>query len=212
MAPRFDADARALTRDSLYCAASTTTDPALRAELFRLHALLPPTARACPADAWHEVARCLAEIVERTVSAPGTDESIAERPAQYTFVKGETHPLPPALTEPKAVLGQIPDLRALRHEEVWLVTAGAGLRLIAAHRISQGGRAHAVVDTAVVARLALLDSACNVFLIHNHPGGDPSPSPADIALTRSLHAALKPFDICLADHIVTAAGGISSAS
>jgi DNA repair protein RadC len=39
-------------------------------------------------------------------------------------------------------------------------------------------------------------------IIHNHPSGDPSPSKADIAITREIVAALKALDIALHDHLI----------
>jgi DNA repair protein RadC len=44
-------------------------------------------------------------------------------------------------------------------------------------------------------------------MIHNHPGGDPSPSRADIELTRSIAAALKAPGIALHDHIIIGTQG-----
>ena len=45
-------------------------------------------------------------------------------------------------------------------------------------------------------------NAANIILVHNHPSGDPSPSKADIELTRILEIALAPFQIRILDHIV----------
>lgn len=39
-------------------------------------------------------------------------------------------------------------------------------------------------------------------MVHNHPSGDPSPSKADIAITRDIAAALKALDIALHDHLI----------
>ncbi len=39
-------------------------------------------------------------------------------------------------------------------------------------------------------------------MILNHPSGDPSPSKADIAITREIVAALKALDIQLHDHLI----------
>jgi len=45
------------------------------------------------------------------------------------------------------------------------------------------------------------------MLVHNHPSGDPTPSPADIAMTRAIAAAAKTLDIALHDHIVIGGAG-----
>ncbi|MBS0274153.1 MAG: DNA repair protein [Proteobacteria bacterium] len=47
-------------------------------------------------------------------------------------------------------------------------------------------------------------------LIHNHPSGDPTPSKADIEMTREIANAAKALRIGIHDHIVVARGGILS--
>jgi DNA repair protein RadC len=49
---------------------------------------------------------------------------------------------------------------------------------------------------------AILNNAAGMILVHNHPSGDPSPSPDDIVLTRNLVQAGKLLDIDLVDHLV----------
>jgi DNA repair protein RadC len=45
-------------------------------------------------------------------------------------------------------------------------------------------------------------NAANIILVHNHPSGDPSPSKADVDLTKALEKALAPFQIRILDHII----------
>lgn len=113
----------------------------------------------------------------------------------------------PALTSPTAVLAQLPELPGLDHEECWLITVDAGLHPIGRHRIAQGGRAEASIDPAIIARRALADNALGVFLVHNHPSGDPTPSAQDRALTRATRDALGLLRITLHDHLVIGADG-----
>ena len=53
-----------------------------------------------------------------------------------------------------------------------------------------------------VFRQAIRENACRVILAHNHPSGDPTPSPQDIECTRNLVAAGKVIGIEVLDHIV----------
>lgn len=53
----------------------------------------------------------------------------------------------------------------------------------------------------VIARALELEAA-SMILIHNHPGGDPTPSRADIDVTRAIMQAGKPLGIAVHDHIV----------
>ncbi len=53
---------------------------------------------------------------------------------------------------------------------------------------------------------AIRVKAAAIVAIHNHPSGDPAPSPADVQMTKSLHEAAKLMDIDLLDHIVIGGG------
>ena len=59
-----------------------------------------------------------------------------------------------------------------------------------------------VVEPRDVFREAMLGAAAAVVVFHNHPSGDPSPSPDDIALTRRLAAVGELIGIPVVDHIV----------
>ena len=48
-------------------------------------------------------------------------------------------------------------------------------------------------------------SASAIILVHNHPSGDPTPSRADIDLTREIERALAPLEIKVHDHLVVGA-------
>ena len=50
----------------------------------------------------------------------------------------------------------------------------------------------------------------NIIVAHNHPSGDPCPSPADTAVTRRIHASAELMDIELLDHVVIGARGFAS--
>jgi DNA repair protein RadC len=52
---------------------------------------------------------------------------------------------------------------------------------------------------------ALHHRAHSVVLAHNHPSGQPTPSPADIAMTNKLSAALGLIDMSVLDHIIVSA-------
>jgi DNA repair protein RadC len=64
----------------------------------------------------------------------------------------------------------------------------------------------AVVRAAEVFRPAIRDNAPSIIVVHNHPSGDPTPSPEDIAVTRELVAAGKLLGIELLDHVVIGSG------
>lgn len=95
-----------------------------------------------------------------------------------------------------------PRLGVLEHEEVWLLSLDGKYGLKSARRIAQGGLHGCALLTRDVLSPALRDGASAIVLVHNHPSGDPSPSPEDIAMTRAVRAAGALVGIPLIDHVV----------
>ncbi|MEL6857595.1 MAG: DNA repair protein RadC [Pseudomonadota bacterium] len=83
-------------------------------------------------------------------------------------------------------------------------------QLIADELMGQGTVDHAPVYPREIARRALELSASALILVHNHPSGDPTPSRADIDMTREVMDALAPFDISVHDHLIAAKRGVTS--
>jgi DNA repair protein RadC len=75
-------------------------------------------------------------------------------------------------------------------------------RPLGRHRVTTGTATAALAHPREVFRVAILANACAVVCVHNHPSGDPSPSAADIQLTRQLREASAVMDIPLLDHLV----------
>ncbi len=83
-------------------------------------------------------------------------------------------------------------------------------QLIADEVMARGTVDHAPVYPREVMRRALELSACAVILVHNHPSGDPSPSRADIDITRQVVEAGKPLGVVVHDHLVVGRDGVAS--
>ncbi len=103
-----------------------------------------------------------------------------------------------------------PRLAALDHEEVWLLCLDAKNALRSARRIARGGLHGCALRPADVLRPALEDAASGVVIVHNHPSGDPTPSQADIEMTRALLEACEILGIQLLDHVIVARAGARS--
>lgn len=74
--------------------------------------------------------------------------------------------------------------------------------LIAGAIVGVGGTTTCPVSAAEVLRVALLAGAPAIIVAHNHPSGDPTPSPEDIELTKRLKAACATVGIQLLDHVI----------
>jgi DNA repair protein RadC len=83
-------------------------------------------------------------------------------------------------------------------------------QLIADEKQSQGTINHAPVYPRELAKRALELSATALILVHNHPSGDPTPSSADINVTREIMDALDPLEIVVHDHLIVGKSGIVS--
>jgi DNA repair protein RadC len=69
---------------------------------------------------------------------------------------------------------------------------------------------HTPVYVREVVKRALEVSASAIILVHNHPSGDPTPSRADIDMTKLIADAARPFGIALHDHIIVGRHGHAS--
>ena len=82
--------------------------------------------------------------------------------------------------------------------------------LIRAEWRADGTVDHAPVYPREVVRRALELSASALILVHNHPSGDPTPSRADIDMTRKIIDAARVFDIEVHDHVIVGREGTKS--
>jgi DNA repair protein RadC len=79
-------------------------------------------------------------------------------------------------------------------------------RVIAYHEVSRGTLDATLVHPREVFKAALLANAAGIIAGHNHPSGDPTPSPDDIALTQRLVAAGTLLGIPVLDHVIIGDG------
>lgn len=83
-------------------------------------------------------------------------------------------------------------------------------RLIRDERIGTGTVDHAPLYPREVLKRALDLGASALIVVHNHPSGDPTPSQADISMTRQLAEAATSLGLVLHDHLIVARGGHTS--
>ncbi|MGE0045815.1 MAG: DNA repair protein RadC [Hyphomonadaceae bacterium] len=83
-------------------------------------------------------------------------------------------------------------------------------QLIADEVLNEGTVDHAPVYPREVARRSLEMGAAAVILVHNHPSGDPTPSSADVAITREIVNAAHAIGVKVHDHLIIGRGGIAS--
>lgn len=88
------------------------------------------------------------------------------------------------------------------HEEVWVALLDTQNRMVAWERASRGTVNASAVYPREILELALRHKAASIILVHNHPGGNPSPSAGDIEITRQLELSAKAIGMRLLDHVI----------
>jgi DNA repair protein RadC len=83
-------------------------------------------------------------------------------------------------------------------------------RLIADEVQQEGTVDHTPVYVREVLKRALELSASAIILVHNHPSGDPTPSRADVDMTRQIVEAARPLGVVIHDHIIVGKQGHAS--
>ncbi len=113
----------------------------------------------------------------------------------------------PVLTNWDALMGYLNAVLARERVEQFRVLFLDGRnRLIADEAQSRGTINHTPVYPREVVRRGLELHATAIILVHNHPSGDPTPSRADIDMTREVKAAAEALSIVLHDHVIVGNG------
>ncbi len=102
------------------------------------------------------------------------------------------------------------DMAWLGIERVRVLHLNSRNMLIRDEVISEGSIDQAAVYVREVIRRAIDLGSAALILVHNHPGGDPQPSRADIQLTRDIIEGGRRLGIAVHDHVIVAADGHSS--
>lgn len=109
----------------------------------------------------------------------------------------------PVFDDPAKVFRYIfPISSPLSVEKFWILCLTRKNTLLRLSEITSGTAVASLVHPREVFREAIRQGAVSLIAVHNHPSGDPSPSSADIRVTRQLREAAKIVDIELLDHIV----------
>ena len=103
------------------------------------------------------------------------------------------------------------EMMALTQEHLWVLLLNTRNQVLSIEKLYKGSLNSSTVRVGEVFRAAIQRNAASLIVVHNHPSGDPTPSPEDIALTRALVQAGKLLDISVLDHVVIGLGRYKSA-
>ena len=132
-------------------------------------------------------------------------QAAANRPA-----RGQVH-RKPVLSSWSAALDYCRTAMAFEDKEQFrILFLDKRNQLIADEVQQQGTIDHTPVYPREVVKRALELSATAIILVHNHPSGDPTPSSADIEMTKQVASVAKPLGVQLYDHIIVGKDGHAS--
>jgi len=94
------------------------------------------------------------------------------------------------------------ELRDKRQEYFYAVLVDSKNTVLKKTQIHVGTLTASLVGPREVFREAIREGASALIVAHNHPSGDPTPSPEDIEVTRRLRAVGEMLDIPLLDHVI----------
>ncbi len=99
------------------------------------------------------------------------------------------------------------EMAALEQEHLRVLLLNTRNQVLRTEEVYVGNVNSSIVRPAEVFRPAVRDNAPSIIIVHNHPSGDPTPSPEDVNITRELVAVGKLLSIELLDHLVIGSGG-----
>jgi DNA repair protein RadC len=89
-----------------------------------------------------------------------------------------------------------------RAEELWTICLNPQGRLLSLEMIFRGTIDMCPSHPREIFRAVISHGSSSFIICHNHPSGDPTPSPQDLALTNRISRLAKLFEISLGDHII----------
>ena len=113
----------------------------------------------------------------------------------------------PVISSPRDVANLLmAEMSFLEQEHLRVMLLNTKNQVLGISQVYIGNVNTSVVRAAEVFRPAIRQNCPSIIVVHNHPSGDPTPSPDDVALTQQLVEAGKLLDIEMLDHILIGSG------
>ncbi|HEY3310359.1 MAG TPA: DNA repair protein RadC [Anaerolineales bacterium] len=109
----------------------------------------------------------------------------------------------PVINSPKDAADLVQyEMSALEQEHLRVLLLDRRNRVMEVTEIYRGSVNSSQIRVGEIFKEAVRKNASGVIVIHNHPSGDPTPSPDDVAVTRAIIQAGKLLDVDVLDHLV----------
>jgi DNA repair protein RadC len=152
----------------------------------------------------HALARCTADVLARTkgIGRARAAQIVAAIELGRRTLATAAAERPRVTSARDAAQLLLPRFGSHGVEQFGIILLDTRHRVLRTAVIASGTTNTSVVEPREVFREAALGGASAIVAFHNHPSGDPTPSPDDVALTRRLAAAGVLMGIDLVDHII----------
>lgn len=107
--------------------------------------------------------------------------------------------------QPEKIAKYMSDISNLDRESLWVIHLDRRLQILSREMVSLGSLGGSIATAREIFRGAIVKNSAAMILVHNHPSGDPSPSPEDYAVTKTMVAAAKLLGIDFLDHLIIGA-------
>ena len=94
------------------------------------------------------------------------------------------------------------EMALLEREELRLASLNTKNKVLSIETVYKGSLNSAVVRVCEILRFPIIQNAASFILIHNHPSGDPTPSPEDVRVTEIINGCARQLDLDLLDHLI----------
>ena len=102
------------------------------------------------------------------------------------------------------------EMAVASQEKLKVVLLNAKAEVISVQEVYQGTVDSTQLRVAEVLRPAVRENCPEIIIVHNHPSGDPTPSPDDILITRNIKQCAEMMDIRFNDHVIIGSRGFVS--
>ncbi|NOR88987.1 MAG: DNA repair protein RadC [Anaerolineales bacterium] len=134
-----------------------------------------------------------------------TLEELIKEATQALYSPGRTNP-PPRIQSPEDAAIRVGDMAQHEQEHLDVLILNTRNEVLDRVNVYKGSLNSSVVRIGELFREAIKQNAAALIIAHNHPSGDPTPSPEDISLTRHIVEAGRLLDIDVLDHLVIGHG------
>ena len=115
----------------------------------------------------------------------------------------ETQGDPPTINSPADAAALVMyEMSALPQEQLRVMLLNTKNQVLEIKTLYQGSLNSSMVRVGEIFKQAIIQDAAATIIFHNHPSGDPNPSPDDVAVTRAMVEAGQLLDIQVLDHLV----------